>query len=337
MEASWRKWIGFAAGGLFGLVVLTGSAFYSLSQLRINKTYHRLATVTHVVATPELLARGEHLAVTRGCAGCHEPDLRGQMFWEEKGVGRQYAANLTLKAQSYSDADLDRAIRGGIDKHGHPLWDMPSAMYADLTDADTAAIIAYIRSKPAGGKAHPDKYFAEGWRWEIIRDAEPHSSARHVDDRKVPPDLGPELAAGRYIAMTACTECHGGTLEGLHGGHMKTPDLAIVAGYSDAEFVRLMRTGVPTGGRKLELMSEVAKSRFSHFSDEEISGLYAYLKARGLKQASQSFRPNSLTIQSYRSGCLACTLARVYGGRAALPHKTTLAFMAKNSPTLLST
>jgi len=41
--------------------------------------------------------------------------------------------------------------------------------------------------------------------------------------------------------------------------------------------VKLMRDGVPRDGRKLGLMAEVARSRFSHFTDEEVAGLYAYL------------------------------------------------------------
>jgi hypothetical protein len=38
-----------------------------------------------------------------------------------------------------------------------------------------------------------------------------------------------------------------------------------------------MREGVSKDGRKLELMSDVARSRFSHFTDEEITALYTYL------------------------------------------------------------
>ena len=48
---------------------------------------------------------------------------------------------------------------------------------------------------------------------------------------------------------------------------------SIVAGYSPAEFARLMRDGVPRDGRKLELMTPTAKNRFSHFTDDEVSAL----------------------------------------------------------------
>lgn len=274
-------WMTMILGGLAGLVVIAAAAFFGLSQLTIDKVHRRDAKVTHVVSTPELVARGRHLSITRGCSDCHDANLQGQLWWEEKWVGRQFTANLTRRAQTYSDADFDRAIRGGIDNRGHALWDMPSAMYANLSDEDTAAVIAYIRSLPVGGKDHPKKHFGLGWRWEIIRDAEPYSSARYVDERKVPVDAGPDTAAGRYIAMTACSECHGGELAGQTSPEGKrTPDLIVAASYSDVEFTTLMRSGVPASGRKLVLMDEMARGRFAHFTDEEIAQLHTYLKAR---------------------------------------------------------
>jgi hypothetical protein len=41
-----------------------------------------------------------------------------------------------------------------------------------------------------------------------------------------------------------------------------------------------MREGVPLGGRDLEMMDDVARARFSLFSDEEVGDLYNYLHVR---------------------------------------------------------
>jgi hypothetical protein len=38
-----------------------------------------------------------------------------------------------------------------------------------------------------------------------------------------------------------------------------------------------MKEGVPRDGRKLELMGDVARSRFSQFTDAELAAVYAYL------------------------------------------------------------
>ena len=44
-----------------------------------------------------------------------------------------------------------------------------------------------------------------------------------------------------------------------------------------------MRTGKAAGGRELKFMSPTARTRFAHFSDDEIAALYDYLAARGEK------------------------------------------------------
>lgn len=89
---------------------------------------------------------------------------------------------------------------------------------------------------------------------------------------------GPEHERARYIARLACGECHGAKLEG--NDDPSRPDLIVASGYSLEEFRRLLKTGEPTGGRRLDLMAQVAKSRFSHLSEDEIDALYRYLVAR---------------------------------------------------------
>jgi hypothetical protein len=54
----------------------------------------------------------------------------------------------------------------------------------------------------------------------------------------------------------------------------------VIGSYDLPEFTRLLRTGIGVDGKEHGLMSEVAKARFRHFTDEEIAGLHAYLVAR---------------------------------------------------------
>ena len=51
-----------------------------------------------------------------------------------------------------------------------------------------------------------------------------------------------------------------------------------MAGYSDAAFRRLMKTGIAVGGRKLGLMTEVGTTRFPHLTDDELSAMRLYLQ-----------------------------------------------------------
>lgn len=102
---------------------------------------------------------------------------------------------------------------------------------------------------------------------------------------QVPPLLveagdDPALARGEYLAMTACNECHGLDLRGSNvEPDIAPPDLAIVGAYTWDEFNRLMDEGVPRDGRaSLGLMTTVARDRFAHFTPEERSDLYAFLR-----------------------------------------------------------
>ena len=85
------------------------------------------------------------------------------------------------------------------------------------------------------------------------------------------------LARGRYLVMTACTECHGPKLQGLD--IVKAPSLLVAAAYSQDDFAKLMRTGVGVGNRNLGLMAEVAQMRFVAFTDEEVDAVRTYLDA----------------------------------------------------------
>lgn len=103
-------------------------------------------------------------------------------------------------------------------------------------------------------------------------------AAEAIDHEAPRPDASPDNPErfGKYIAMTSCSECHGSDLRG--GADDFSPPLTIVAAYTLENFTTLMQTGVPIGGRELDLMAEVAKNRFSHFTDSEIASLHAYLK-----------------------------------------------------------
>jgi cytochrome c553 len=85
-----------------------------------------------------------------------------------------------------------------------------------------------------------------------------------------------ENPEGSYLAYTVCSECHGKDLRG--GPDNFSPTLAVVAAYSLDDFRALMREGVAIGDRELDLMTDVAQSRFRHFTEAEIGSLHGFLK-----------------------------------------------------------
>ena len=238
-----------------------------------------------IPADPASIARGEHLARTRGCAGCHGPRLEGQVFHDGNWFsGRAVAPNLARLAREVPPATLEAAIRRGIGRDGRALYTMPSYNFITMTDADVAALIAYLRSAPVADQPLPRPILGVRVRWALATGSDwaiPHFLGR-VPQLAWQSHADPAVRRGEYLAMTSCNECHGFGLRGddpwapAVGG---PPDLAIVGGYGRADFVRLMRTGKAVGNRELGLMSQVARGRFVHWSDREVEDLYAFLTA----------------------------------------------------------
>jgi len=236
---------------------------------------------------PEAIAEGRRLGRLYGCQSCHGEDLRGHAYTADPTRVRNHATNLTRVAAHSTDAELAQAIRQGVrPATRQALWDMPSASFSTMTDAELAQVLAFVRATPAGGAREPPDTPGLRGRLAILRGrtgdvvrGERSAPALVAAARAQPPvDLGPQYAQGRHIAATVCSECHGSDLRGdrREGG----PELAAVGGYDLAQFQRLLRTGVPADGRALGEMSQVARKDLHVFTDAEIAALFAYLKVR---------------------------------------------------------
>jgi mono/diheme cytochrome c family protein len=272
------KWLGVALGALVVLTLLAALAVYVIGGRIFARTYDVAAPAVTLPADSLAPARGERVARIRGCLGCHGSDLGGRVFFDEPGVARLVAPNLSRLVPSVSDAQLARAIRLGVRVDGRSVFAMPSPMFYHLSDADLSDLLAFLRTVPPVTDSLPPSRLRFLGRLGLVLDQYP-PLVREIDTTVPYPAVTPREPAdslGRYVALTSCTECHGLDLEG--GG--STPSLRIVSGYSAEDFNRLMRTGVPLGGRKLGLMEEVALSRFAHLNDDEVAALYAYLKNR---------------------------------------------------------
>lgn len=117
------------------------------------------------------VARGRYLVTVMDCGGCHtpgalagRPDPARRYAGSEIGFGGSapmgemtggvvYPSNLTPDPETglgrWSEEEIGRAIRYGQRPDGRTLVPvMPWPSYAQLTDEDLAAIVAYLRSLP---------------------------------------------------------------------------------------------------------------------------------------------------------------------------------------------
>ncbi len=230
------------------------------------------------------LAHGERLARVLGCNGCHGDDLTGGPWIEEPAFAIQFASNLTRVLPGYSDAQLEQTLREGTRPDGSDLWEMPSSLFTGLSDADMGALIAWLRTVPPAGEAHPRIVLGPEAREEIAAGTF-KPAAQHVREQREqgPLALGGAHEQARYMVRATCAECHGMNLEGgppPGPGATARPDLIVASAYSRDEFRQLLRTGAATGGRQLGLMAEVARGRYARLTDGEIDAIHAYLVAR---------------------------------------------------------
>ena len=268
------KWTGLTVVSIVAVLLIV---IYAGSEYRLRQKFEIAATPIEVSTDSAAIARGRHVFETRGCEGCHGEGLEGKVFVDDPMLARLVAPNVVRAIKGYSNPELARLLRHGVRPNGRGVAVMPSSMFYNLDDTDLAGLIGYLRTLPdKGSDTLPATSMRVLARLGLVMGKYKLEPLNITHDAPRAPN-GPEAAArGQYLAKSSCSECHGQRLEGSE----ETPALMIVAGYSQAEFARLMREGVPRDGRKLELMGDVARSRFVHFSDEEVGALYAYLSTQ---------------------------------------------------------
>ena len=277
------RWAGYAIGALVLLLLIAAATVWLLSSQKLhggtpNPEHLAKPTAAEMAGAPRMLT------VLR-CVDCHSKGLRGDLFFDEPHVATIYAPNLTQVAAHATDEQLAQAIRQGIGTDGRALVIMPSATFGRLDDGEVAALIAAIRALPRGGQPTPAREIGPLGRLGLVI-GKFHTTPEQVADYadKWPIDLGPRYRRGEHIAASNCAECHGPDLGGGEAEPgLMAPDLAVAGAYDLPDFTKLMRTGIPAGGRKLKLMGAVAKGDLSHMTDAEIAQLYEYLKARADK------------------------------------------------------
>lgn len=292
--------IGFVLKALAVLVLLAGAGI----AFAWWKTEHALAQHMELPAanivvdgSPEQVERGRHLATSRGCGDCHGADLSGNVMIDGQPFGRLVASNLTPggMGRHYDATTFEHAIRHGIAFDGTPLVVMPAQDYIGLSDADVAALVAYLQSLPPVREKRPETALGPLPRVLFALGKMPLLPALAIDHAKVGPAEAPPEAVtpefGRYVAQT-CVGCHGA---GLSGGRVPgtppsfpaarniTPDASGLGKWTEADFVRAMREGKRPDGSAIDPF--MPWKSFASMTDTELGALWAYLQTVPAKAA----------------------------------------------------
>lgn len=296
-----RKALKIAGWTLAVVVVLALIGAFSVPVLAERKLKRQIAVDPAPVAyvnDAEALARGKYLFETRGCSECHGANGAGHVMVDAPdGSMRIRSSNITPAGvvARYTERDWVRAIRHGIKPDRTATFIMPSEDYNRLSDADLAALVAYVRALPAvsGGGAE----FKLPFIVKALYVAGVVTDASEKIDHTLPPEkpvaAQPTVEHGKYVANT-CLGCHGEHLSGgkIPGAPPSWPAAAnLTPGDGTAmkpydtpvKFRDMMRTGKRPDGSAVDKVMPFES--LAKMNDVELDAMYAYFRSLAPRKA----------------------------------------------------
>lgn len=274
--------LGALLGALAGYFIWQGSQ-------RLSRQWDITIADATIDTRAANLTEGARLAQIGGCTGCHGPDLGGERL-AEAPIGVLITPNLTTgkgsATRDYQDVDWQRAIRHGVAPGGRPLVLMPSDDNTQMSAADLADLVAYLKSVPAVDRQLPPTRL--NWLGKLLMGAGmlPLLTAERIDHSLQPALPVPAVTVefGRYIARI-CTGCHRPNLAGgpIPGMPPETPPAANltpsgrVATWTVEQFAQTVRNGQRPDGTAIAVENMPWRA-FAAMTDTEIAALHAYLK-----------------------------------------------------------
>jgi mono/diheme cytochrome c family protein len=280
------RWPGTIVSGLLAAICMIVAVVALLGVYTLEVPRSNPLADSNVASSPEQLARGEHLAHL--CASCHSSTGRlpldggSENFVE--GLGTLVAPNLTPAGplKGWSDGEIIRAIREGVDRQGRALMIMPAENFRYMSDDDVQALVAYLRSQPSVERQTPENGMGLLGTALVGAGVFPTTAQPPIAAPIANPPDRVEPERGRYLVNIAgCRSCHGANLTGgdPQGFTPVGPHLpAIAAAWNAQQFVQTIRTGVDPSGRAIDPLNMPWPQLSAAYSDEELRAIYVYLR-----------------------------------------------------------
>lgn len=254
-----------------------------------------------IQADEATLARGEYLTRLGNCQGCHTrpdgaPFAGGVAF--DTPFGRLYSSNITPDREhglgNWTADEFRRALHEGLGREGEHLYPaFPYTAYTRLSDADVAAIFAFLQLQPPVPAAPPanalrfpfdQRALIRGWK------------LLNFTPGPLPAVADAKVARGAYLAEAVghCQECHtprtwsqgldsgrayaGATQQGWTAWNL-TADPRGLGSWSDAKLASYLREGHQRGEAVAAgPMAEVVSGGTRYLNDADLGALVAYLR-----------------------------------------------------------
>jgi hypothetical protein len=279
-----------------------------------------------ITATADVLERGDYLFnAVLGCPVCHSerdwssvgappmPPIGGGRPCGEsdqsplglaEGGGfpgticfRNITSDKASGIGAWSNGEVMRAIREGIDRDNNAMFPiMPYFIYSSLSDDDTKAVIAYVRTLPPVDRPLPETDINFPANLAISLIPKPVRSAVRQ------PNQSNTIEYGKYLAKVGrCRFCHtvrnprnrlpdlqheisGGVefqgREGYFYSTNLTPHESGLAGVTREEFIRMFRRKPGDATGEIDIMPWIY---FSGMTDADLGAIYEYLQSLSAK------------------------------------------------------
>jgi mono/diheme cytochrome c family protein len=284
------KAIGYLVVALVVTGMIGGVMVYVVSGSRLEKKHTVAIRRLQIPSDATTLARGKHIAETRGCIDCHGPDYAGTKVIDDPAMGKLYGSNLTKGRGSvvkeFRDEDWIRAIRHGVGADGRALVLMPSMEYARFTDEDLSGVIAYLKSLPAVDRDTVPVKLGPVARGLLVA-GKFKLAAEEIDHALVKPTVvkpGVTREYGRYLSI-GCTGCHGPNFSGgkidigppdwPHAANLTPHESGRLGKWTEADFIATLRTAKRPDGSEVH---PVMPRAFGNMNDTELKALWTFLK-----------------------------------------------------------
>jgi mono/diheme cytochrome c family protein len=249
--------------------------------------------------------RGEYLAHTGGCIGCHTEERSGAIPYAggralKTPFGVFYGPNITPHPERgigrWTEADFFRAMRQGVRPDGTNFFPVfPYTSFTNISDKDLHDLWTYLRTLPQSSQQNRKHDLPLWSRWRL-----PVTFWKWLYFKPGPfqgvAGASPAVSRGAYLvkALGHCGECH--TPRTFLGGPIRERELAGGTGpdgkrvpglraadlevWSDADLREFFRTGITLDGDSVsEVMDEVVRNTTSRLRPEDVAAVIAYLRS----------------------------------------------------------
>jgi len=319
--------------------------------------------------------RGKYLALAGNCASCHTASGDGFMAGGlafETPFGRIYSTNITPDADTgignWTGGQFLDSMRRGVRPDGEHLYPVfPYTAFTKVTDADIAALFAYLKSIPAIHQEAPENeisfpfnqrslmfiwkamFFDEGvyeedntesaaWnRGAYIVEALAHCGACH-SPRNI---LGAEHADMAMTGGVYTDRVPNGTLRPWSAPNLTSAPSGLAL-WPHEEVAAYLKTGINSYVETFGPMNEVILNSTRHLRDDDVNAMAVYLKALPPKEADTKAAAKDEVLGMgrtlYNLHCGTCHLPTGLGDEESAPRLGggSLVVQASNPASLIN-